>query len=694
MASKKLSLESLEDRRLLSLSVPQYSSLPSAPATLYLDFNGHTEASWGGYQNVQTPAYDTNGNPNSFSSQELAAIKEIWSRVAEDYAPFNLNVTTVDPGGWSNPNIPALRVAIGGSHNDWFITDASGASYQSAYTNPLPNVVYVFEDDLYNGLPSMVADIASHEAGHAYGLRHNHEYDSSGNVIGEYSTGNSPEWAPLMGNSLFAERSTWYNGPSTSINNLQDDIAEIASASNGFGFRSDDYSNSIATASSVIMSGSKFSQSGIIGTNDDVDVFWFDTPSGNVTLSVEVADLGANLDSKIELRRANGTIIKSASPTDDLESSLTANVTAGRYYAVVRGAGQYGDLGRYTLRGKLPSTSVDSPTASISGPSELVVGQMGTFVLGVTDASGQTSSQQYTFAIDYNSDGTIDQIVQGTSGTKIDHTFQNVANHQITITAIASNGSTSDGATTTVETVPYQLQADKADPSKTNLVVGLSEGNDIATAFSSGNITGVIVLLLDGKLYNQSIIYTQGEVSGRLIMYGLGGDDYLTTELSKGVEFHGGDGNDVIIGGGGADLLYGDNGDDLLYGRAGADVLVGGNGRDVLIGGTGSDWISGEGGEDLLVAGDLTFDRQSTGIFSIWDEWRLGGGYLTRTLHLTGQNAGGYNGNYTLKSGTSLKDDAAIDYVFGNDGTDLFADIGTNDLATDIASNEIRVNQM
>src|SRR5262245_33371865 len=111
---RQMNLERLEDRSLLAgLAVSQLSSRPGAPASLYLDFDGNVLSQWGSHSNVVTPPYDTDGNKASFSAGELAAIREIWSRVAEDYAPFNINVTTVPP-----PLIAdrlAARIAIGGS---------------------------------------------------------------------------------------------------------------------------------------------------------------------------------------------------------------------------------------------------------------------------------------------------------------------------------------------------------------------------------------------------------------------------------------------------------------------------------------------------------------------------------------------------------------------------------------------------
>src|SRR6476620_5808821 len=98
LGARRIGFEQLEPRSLLTaLALPQLASRPGAPATLYLDFDGNVERQWGAHANVVTPAYDTDGNPASFSAAELAAIREIWSRVAEDYAPFNVNVTTVAP---------------------------------------------------------------------------------------------------------------------------------------------------------------------------------------------------------------------------------------------------------------------------------------------------------------------------------------------------------------------------------------------------------------------------------------------------------------------------------------------------------------------------------------------------------------------------------------------------------------------
>src|SRR5262249_28872900 len=44
------------------LSLPALSSLPTAPATLYLNFGGDFVTNWLGYNNITIPAFDTDGD--------------------------------------------------------------------------------------------------------------------------------------------------------------------------------------------------------------------------------------------------------------------------------------------------------------------------------------------------------------------------------------------------------------------------------------------------------------------------------------------------------------------------------------------------------------------------------------------------------------------------------------------------------
>src|SRR5437773_3320769 len=241
--ARRIAFEQLEPRSLLTaLAVPQLSSRPGAAASLYLDFDGHLERQWGSHANVVTPAYDTDGNPSSFSAAELAAIREIWVRVAEDYAPFNINVTTVAP-----PLIAdrvAARVAVGGSYSDWYGTAAGGVSYVGGFASGASNVAFVFANSLNGGNARYIAEAASHEAGHLFGLEHQATWNGA-QLVTEYNAGTAA-WAPIMGVSYYAGRTTWANGPTTTgPTAAQDDLSIIASSANGFGYVPDDYGNTI-----------------------------------------------------------------------------------------------------------------------------------------------------------------------------------------------------------------------------------------------------------------------------------------------------------------------------------------------------------------------------------------------------------------------------------------------------------------
>src|SRR6185503_9770254 len=71
-----------------------FHSRPGAPNVLYLNFSGEnvTNTEWNNSLNrttIPAVAFSTDGDHTTFSDAEQVAIKRIWQRVAEDYAPFN-----------------------------------------------------------------------------------------------------------------------------------------------------------------------------------------------------------------------------------------------------------------------------------------------------------------------------------------------------------------------------------------------------------------------------------------------------------------------------------------------------------------------------------------------------------------------------------------------------------------------------
>ena len=345
-------------------SLPLLSSLPSARAKLYLDFDGHYQATWGAWSNALTPAYDLDGDPTTFSASELSAIYEIWARVAEDFAPFQIDVTTIDPQSQANGVV--AHIVIGGSYSDWFGSPAGGVAYVGGFYNSAPNVGYVFENNLGGGLPRYVAEAASHEAGHLFGLAHQALWNGN-TLVQSYNSGTS-SWAPIMGVGYSATRTTWHNGPTDAgPTAYQDDMAILASALNGFGYRADDYGNTLATAAALPITSGQFQLSGLIHQTSDLDLFSFTTAGGPASFQLSVAPYGPNLDAVLELWDASGSVIASSNPASSFGASLSLTLTSGTYYLVARSAGGYGNVGQYTLAGTVAGVSASPLQVQVGG---------------------------------------------------------------------------------------------------------------------------------------------------------------------------------------------------------------------------------------------------------------------------------------------------------------------------------------
>ncbi len=360
-------------------SLPQLHSNAGATAKLFLDFNGNYEATWGSWSNATTPVYDQDGDATTFSDGELASIYEIWARVAEDYAPFNIDVTTVDPG--SRANQVVAHIAIGGNWSDWYGNSAGGVAYIGGFYNSAPNVGFVFEAALGNGHAKYVAEAASHEAGHLFGLQHQALWSGS-TLVQSYNQGNA-DWAPIMGTGYYSVRTTFYNGATSFGPTVyQDDLAILANASNAFGYRADDFGSTLAAASALPAIGTSVNFSGLIGRYNDADVWSFTTGGGSLTMQLAGAAYGANLDAVLELWDSSSGVLLTAAPSNSLGASFSTTVGAGTFYLVARSLGDYGDMGQYTITGSLPPESSEPEIAlSVSGA---VLADGGTLSFGTT----------------------------------------------------------------------------------------------------------------------------------------------------------------------------------------------------------------------------------------------------------------------------------------------------------------------
>jgi hypothetical protein len=381
----------------------QLHSNPGASHTIYLDFDGHTTSGtiWNsqftGGEDIVTPAYSFTGD-SSFTDSERSRIQAIWRRVAEDFIPFDVNVTTEAPSlealqkSGSGDSDWGVRVVIGGS-GSWFPQTAGGVAYVGSFNWSSDTPVFVFENNLGDGNEKYTAEAISHEVGHALGLNHDGRTSPSEEYYAGHGSGETG-WAPVMGVGYYKSLTQWSRGEYAYAGNTEDDLS-IITTKNGFGYRSDDHGDTFGSATSLTVgAGGEVSASGIIERNDDVDVFSFLTDTGSVQLDFLPAVRGPNLDIAASLYDAVGTLLVYSNPIGSLSASISATLAAGQYFVQLTGVGEgdplnggysdYGSLGSYSVVG----TVVESTAASLS--------------IAATDADrleGDSGSTEFTFAV-------------------------------------------------------------------------------------------------------------------------------------------------------------------------------------------------------------------------------------------------------------------------------------------------------
>jgi len=309
---------------------------PTANHAIYLDFDGHiTEGtSWNsgyGVPTIVSPAYDPSGDGASFNTTELERIQRIWQRVAEDFAPFDVDITTEDPGSED------LRKS-GTGDQKWgtrvVITDdtfancgCGGHAYIGSFNDSQDEPVFV-----YNKSEIGVSAASTHEVGHALYLSHDGLEPSTEyyNGHGSGETG----WGPIMGSGYYKNMTTWDNGeyynttnsgPSANYNRGADDL-QVITTYNGFGFLADDHGDSSGAATALDILGPNASDPslldvqgfGIVGNPNDLDFFSFTTAAGTIDLTID------SYYSRIYTSNGDGTYSTSyeSTPFNDQGSNL------------------------------------------------------------------------------------------------------------------------------------------------------------------------------------------------------------------------------------------------------------------------------------------------------------------------------------------------------------------------------------
>lgn len=365
----------------------KFHSRPGAPNVIYLNFAGETvtNTQWNtdlGRAEIPALPFSTDGDYTTYSDTEQAVIRAVWLRVAEDYAPFDVNVTTERPATFNNRTAMVLitrNTDANGQPNP--ASDSGGVSYVNVfgtlfYAKYRP--AWVYANNLGN-VESYIAEAASHEAGHNLGLSHDGRTDGI-EYYGGHGTGDI-SWGPIMGTGYNRNVSQWSKGDYYLANNTQDDLAILASKLN---YRADDHGQSPGTATPLVLSdgtnvvsttpgtdpaNTNRVNKGILEKTDDVDWFSFVTGSGPIWLAVRPwvmpsGTRGGNLDLALELYDATGNLLFTNNPPDTTSATLSTQLASGLYFVAVRNSGAgdpfsstptgytaYGSLGQYFFSG-------------------------------------------------------------------------------------------------------------------------------------------------------------------------------------------------------------------------------------------------------------------------------------------------------------------------------------------------------
>ncbi len=237
-------------------------SLPGAAGCVFLDFDGYNMPAGNLWNNGNA----INAAPSGMSD---AAVQEHWEVVAEDYRPFNVNVTTSEAVFNSYPRNRRMRVVV--TPTNTAAPGAGGVAYIGSFNwdNDVP--CWVFITSGKSG-----GDASAHEVGHTFDLGH----DGRTNPVEGYFLGiDNTSWAPIMGAGYYRPVVQWSKGEYDYANNKQDDVAIIASTKFGVGYRGDDYGNTTASAANLDYnaSGAISQKNGIISSEADYDFFTFTT---------------------------------------------------------------------------------------------------------------------------------------------------------------------------------------------------------------------------------------------------------------------------------------------------------------------------------------------------------------------------------------------------------------------------------
>lgn len=498
-------------------------SRPSSKKKIYLDFTGHvsTGTAWNssyGLTTITSPAFDLDGLPGTYNAAELAMIQNIWRRVAEDYAAFDVDVTTQEPTAdqlsrtsltddtFGTRALITRNFTAGTTRGD---CGCGGFAYVGVFDNVGDSykTAFIFQDKLANSEKN-ISEATTHEVGHNLGLSHD------GTATVGYYTGHGTGvtgWAPIMGVGYSRELVQFSKGEYLNANNKEDDF--LVMQNNGLKFAADDFGNSAATATVLSPTAANGMNSyairGLVETPSDVDFFKFSAGAGTLTINATPFERSPNLDILMQVRDGNGVVIAQANPVDALNGAISMLLpSAGNYYLSIQGTGKgdalgtgysvYGSIGRYSVSMSAPvAAAVALPTASISTSATSGVAPLTVSFSGAasSDPSGALQSYEWNFG-----DGSAP-----VSGATASYSYTAAGTYSATLKVTNGAGMTDTRAVTITATAPVQLPRVFADAitiksvmtssgryAQVKVTVKDTAGRPIQGALVTGDWSGVV----------------------------------------------------------------------------------------------------------------------------------------------------------------------------------------------------------